>query len=114
MVVQSMCATKTADIDATTAQVEQLADAGAGVIRVAVDTRRDCEALIEIRRRTAANLSVDLQENYRLAAAVAPLVNKLRYNPGHLYHHQPGRPWEDKVRFLVDVAGEHDVRCGSA
>ena len=119
IVVQSMCATKTADVEATVAQVDQLAAAGAGVVRIAVDTPRDCEALAEIRRRTTANLSVDLQENYRLAADVAPWVDKIRYNPGHLYHHERRRPWQDKVRFLVDVAGKHDcalrvgVNCGS-
>ena len=119
IVVQSMCATKTAEIAATAAQVEQLAAAGAGIVRIAVDTPQDCAALAEVRRRTSANLSVDLQENYRLAAVVAPLVDKIRYNPGHLYHHERNRPWQDKVRFLVDVAGEHDcalrvgVNCGS-
>lgn len=119
IVVQSMCATKTADVEATLAQVEQLARAGAGVVRIAVDTPRDCQALAEIRRRTKANLSVDLQENYRLAADVAPWVDKIRYNPGHLFHHERARPWQDKVRFLVDVAGQHDcalrvgVNCGS-
>ena len=119
IVVQSMCATKTADVEATAAQVDQLAQAGAGVVRIAVDTKADGEALAEIRRRTTANLSVDLQENYRLAAEVAPLVDKIRYNPGHLYHHERNRPWQDKVRFLVDVAGQHDcalrvgVNCGS-
>ncbi len=119
VVVQSMCATKTADVEATAAQVAQLQKAGAGVVRIAVDTQRDCEALAEVRRRTTANLAVDLQENYRLAAEVAPLVDKIRYNPGHLYHHESSRPWQDKVRFLVDVAGGHDcalrvgVNCGS-
>jgi (E)-4-hydroxy-3-methylbut-2-enyl-diphosphate synthase len=119
VVVQSMCATKTADVEATATQIEQLAAAGAGVVRVAVDTPRDAEALREIRHRTRANLSVDLQENYRLAADVAPWVDKIRYNPGHLHHHQRQRPWQDKVRFLVDVAGEHNcairigVNCGS-
>jgi (E)-4-hydroxy-3-methylbut-2-enyl-diphosphate synthase len=119
IVVQSMCATKTVDVEATVAQVEQLANAGAGVVRVAVDTPRDCQALGEIRRRTTANLAVDLQENYRLAADVAPLVDKIRYNPGHLYHHERDRPWQDKVRFLADVASQHDcalrvgVNCGS-
>jgi (E)-4-hydroxy-3-methylbut-2-enyl-diphosphate synthase len=119
VVVQSMCATKTADVEATLGQIEQLAAAGAGVVRVAVDQRRDCEALREIRQRTAANLSVDLQENYRLAAEVAPWVDKIRYNPGHLYHHERDKPWREKVRFLVDVASEHDcalrvgVNCGS-
>ena len=119
IVVQSMCATKTADVEATVAQTNALAAAGAGVVRIAVDSRREAEALRAIREETAANLSVDLQENYRLALDVAPWVDKIRYNPGHLYHHERERPWEDKVRFLVDVAGEHDcamrvgVNCGS-
>jgi len=119
IVVQSMCATKTSDVEATAAQANMLAEAGAGVVRIAIDNRRDAEALAAIRQRTGANLSVDLQENYRLAADVAPLVDKIRYNPGHLYHHEPNRPWQEKVRFLVDVALRHDcalrvgVNCGS-
>jgi (E)-4-hydroxy-3-methylbut-2-enyl-diphosphate synthase len=119
IVVQSMCATKTADVEATVAQVNMLADAGAGVVRIAADSRRDAQALAAIRRQTRANLSVDLQEGYRLAADVAPWVDKIRYNPGHLYHVEPDRPWQDKVRFLVDVAERHDcalrigVNCGS-
>ena len=119
IVIQSMCATKTADIEATVAQVNALFEAGAGVVRIAVDSRRDAEALAAIRDQTKANLSVDLQENYRVASAVAPRVDKIRYNPGHLYHHEPDRPWQDKVRFLVGVAAEHDcalrvgVNCGS-
>jgi (E)-4-hydroxy-3-methylbut-2-enyl-diphosphate synthase len=119
IVVQGMCATKTADVEATVEQVVHLSAAGAAVVRIAVDTAADAEALAEIRRRTEANLSVDLQENYRLAARVAPLVDKIRYNPGHLYHHERERPWADKVRFLVDVAGGHGcamrvgVNCGS-
>ena len=117
--VQSMCATHTQDIEATVAQVDDLVEAGADVIRIAVDNQRDAEALAEIRRRTQANLSVDLQENYRLAALVAPHVDKLRYNPGHLYHHERTKPWQDKVKFLADLAGRHDcamrvgVNCGS-
>src|SRR5580658_7595767 len=83
--VQSMCATKTADVETTVAQIEHLVQAGADIIRVAVDTKADAAALAEIRKRTTANLSCDLQENYRLATDVAPSVNKIRYNPGHLY-----------------------------
>lgn len=119
IVVQSMCATKTVDVEATVALVNALAAAGAGVVRIAVDSPQDAQALAQIRARTSANLSVDLQENYRIAAEVAPLVNKIRYNPGHLYHHERNRPWSDKVRFLADVAAQHDcalrvgVNCGS-
>ena len=117
--IQSMCATKTADVETTVAQIEHLVQAGADIIRVAVDTKADAQALAEIRQRTKANLSCDLQENYRLAADIAPVVDKIRYNPGHLYHHERTKPWQDKVKFLVDVAGENDcairvgVNCGS-
>ena len=117
--IQSMCATKTADVDATVAQIEHLVQAGADIIRVAVDTKADALALVEIRQRTKANLSCDLQENYRLAADIAPVVDKIRYNPGHLFHHERTKPWQDKVKFLVDIAGENDcairvgVNCGS-
>ena len=117
--VQSMTATSTTDIEATTAQVNDLYEAGADVVRIAVDSKRDAEALAEIRKGTAANLAVDLQENYRLAEVVAPSVDKLRYNPGHLYHHERDKPWEEKVKYLAGVAGENDcamrvgVNCGS-
>ncbi len=117
--VQSMTATPTRDVAATLAQVRDLAAAGADVIRIAVDSPRDAEALAAIAPETDANLSVDLQENYRLAEQVAPHVAKLRYNPGHLYHHERHKPWQDKVRYLVDVAVRNDcalrvgVNCGS-
>jgi (E)-4-hydroxy-3-methylbut-2-enyl-diphosphate synthase len=119
VVVQSMCATPTRDVDATVEQAEALRQAGAGLVRVAVDSTRDVEALGEIRRQTRANLAVDLQESYRLAARVAPHVDKLRYNPGHLHHHERDKPVDEKVAFLVSVAREHDcairigVNCGS-
>ena len=117
--VQSMTATKTQDVTATAAQANALHAAGAGVVRVAVDSVKDAEALGEIRRLTAANLAVDLQENFRLAEVVAPHVDKIRYNPGHLYHHQKDRPWQEKVAFIIEQAKRHDcavrigVNCGS-
>lgn len=117
--VQSMTATKTQDIDATVAQAEAYRRQGAGVVRVAVDSDKDAAALAEIRKQTTANLAVDLQENFRLAEKVAPHVDKIRYNPGHLYHHQRDKPWQDKVRFIIDQAASHDcairigVNCGS-
>lgn len=117
--VQSMTATHTQDIDATVAQANDLHQAGADVVRIAVDSKKDVDALAEIRKQTPANLVVDLQENYRLAELVAPHVDKLRYNPGHLYHHEREKPWQEKVRYLAAVAVEHDlamrvgVNCGS-
>jgi (E)-4-hydroxy-3-methylbut-2-enyl-diphosphate synthase len=121
--VQSMTATSTQDVDATVALVNLMADGGPGVgadvVRIAVDSKADAAALAEIRMQTTANLSVDLQENYRLAELVAPHVDKLRYNPGHLYHHERDKPWQEKVAYLVGVARDNDcamrvgVNCGS-
>ncbi|MEQ8634285.1 (E)-4-hydroxy-3-methylbut-2-enyl-diphosphate synthase [Gimesia maris] len=117
--VQSMTATKTSNIDATVAQIHSLEQAGADIVRIAVDNKREAAALIEIRKQTTVPLTVDLQENYRLAEVIAPYVNKLRYNPGHLYHHEPEKSWQEKVRFIAEVAKDNDcamrvgVNCGS-
>ncbi len=120
IVVQSMCATRTQDVEATAAQAQMLHEAGAGLVRIAVDSSKDVAALAEVRARVPdANLVVDLQENYRLAAQVAPHVAKIRYNPGHLYHHEKGRPVREKVAFIAETAARHDcalrvgVNCGS-
>jgi (E)-4-hydroxy-3-methylbut-2-enyl-diphosphate synthase len=117
--VQSMTATHTQDIAATVAQANDLVAAGADVVRIAVDSTKDAVALAEIRKQTTANLSVDLQENYRLCVEVAPSVDKVRYNPGHLYHHERTKPWQDKVKFIAEAAAANDcalrvgVNCGS-
>lgn len=117
--VQSMTATHTKNIDATVSQIQQLVDAGADVIRVAVDSKSDAASLKEISQQVTANLAVDLQENYRLAELIAPHVSKIRYNPGHLYHHERERPWQEKVTWISQIATEHDcalrvgVNCGS-
>ena len=117
--VQSMTATPTRDVAATAAQVNALHAAGADMVRIAVDSTKDAEAVACIRSETEANLVVDLQENYRLAEQLAPHVDKIRYNPGHLYHHEPQRPWQDKVRWIAELAGANDcalrvgVNCGS-
>ncbi|MFN8508153.1 MAG: (E)-4-hydroxy-3-methylbut-2-enyl-diphosphate synthase [Dehalococcoidia bacterium] len=120
IVVQSMCATRTQDIEATTNQARMLHAAGAGLVRIAIDSAKDVEALAEIRARVPeANLVIDLQENYRLVAQVAPHVSKVRYNPGHLYHHEKQKSARDKVAFIAETAARNDialrigVNCGS-
>ncbi len=118
--VQSMCATRTQDVEATVRQVRQLVAAEADVIRIAVDSRKDVEALARVREAVPdATLSVDLQESYRLAPLVAPHVDKVRYNPGHLYHHERGKAVREKVAFIAEAAAANDcairvgVNCGS-
>jgi (E)-4-hydroxy-3-methylbut-2-enyl-diphosphate synthase len=107
-------------MDATVAQAKMLHEAGAGLVRIAVDSAKDVQCLAEIRGRVPeANLVVDLQENYRLVTTVAPHVNKVRYNPGHLYHHEKQKPLRDKVALIAETAARHDcalrvgVNCGS-
>ncbi|MBI2095914.1 MAG: flavodoxin-dependent (E)-4-hydroxy-3-methylbut-2-enyl-diphosphate synthase [Candidatus Omnitrophica bacterium] len=117
--VQSMCATRTRDIDATLGQIADLEKKGADLIRIAVDNPSDVAALAEIRKATRARLVVDLQENFPLADAVAPHVDKIRYNPGHLHHLEKEKPIRDKVAWLVSLAKAHGlalrvgVNCGS-
>jgi len=121
--VQSMAATKTQDIEATTRQVELIHAAGADIVRIACDSKADVAALAEVRARVMEtirpNLSVDLQENYRLSEIVAPYVDKIRYNPGHLWHHEREKSIRDKVAYIAEIAEQHDialrvgVNCGS-
>lgn len=106
--VQSMCATKTQNIPATLAQVRLLVEHGADIIRIAVDSKKDVEALAEIRKQTSARLVVDLQESYKLAEIVAPHVDKIRYNPGHLHHHEKSVPVFEKVKFVVNQAKKYN------
>jgi len=118
--VQSMAATQTQDLVETARQIEILERAGADVIRIAVDNEADVVALKTLREKFPNPIfSVDLQENYRLAPKVAPLVNKIRYNPGHLYHLDKDKSIRQKVEFIAAAAESHKcairvgVNCGS-
>lgn len=112
--VQSMCATRTQDIEATLGQIRLLEEHGADIIRVAIDSKADIAALAELRKQTKARLTVDLQESYRLAIAAAPYVQGIRYNPGHMHHHEKELPVSDKVRQVVEAAQRHNcaIRIG--
>ena len=112
--VQSMCATPTRDIEATRRQINLLLEHGADLIRLAVDGPRDVAALAQLRGETKARLVVDLQESYRLAEQVAPYVQKIRYNPGHLHHHEKDKTVREKVAFIVEAARRHEcaIRIG--
>ena len=118
--VQSMTATQTQDLKVTARQIEILEQAGADVIRIAVDNDADVAALASLREKFPKPIfSVDLQENYKLAPKVAPLVNKIRYNPGHLFHLEKDKSIKDKVKFIIDAARPYNcairvgVNCGS-
>ena len=118
--IQSMAATQTQDLEATARQIEVLEKANADVIRIAVDSEKDVEALKQLRKKFPdSTWSVDLQENYKLAPIVAPWVDKIRYNPGHLFHLEKEKSIREKVEFIVEAARKNDcairigVNCGS-
>jgi len=118
--VQSMAATQTQDLTATARQIEVLEKANADIIRIAVDNEKDVEALKILREKFPDGIwSVDLQENYKLAPIVAPWVDKIRYNPGHLFHLEKDKSIREKVQFIVEAARENEcalrigVNCGS-
>ena len=118
--VQSMAATQTQDLTATSRQIEVLEKANADIIRIAVDNEKDVEALKILREKFPdSTWSVDLQENYKLAPLVAPWVDKIRYNPGHLFHLEKDKSIREKVQFIVEAARENEcalrigVNCGS-
>ena len=118
--IQSMAATQTQDLTATARQIEVLEKANADIIRIAVDNEKDVEALKILREKFPdSTWSVDLQENYKLAPIVAPWVDKIRYNPGHLFHLEKDKSIREKVQFIVEAARENEcalrigVNCGS-
>ena len=83
--VQSMCNTKTHDVDATAAQINALASAGAQIVRVAVPDMAAAEAISAIKERTSVPLVADIHFDYRLALAAAERgIDKIRINPGNI------------------------------
>lgn len=101
--IQSMCNTKTEDVEATVAQIRALTAAGCEIVRVAVPTMAAAEAVGEIRRQIKIPLVADIHFDYRLAlAAMEHGADKIRINPGNI-----GEDW--KLREVVTAAKERNI-----
>ena len=101
--IQSMCNTKTEDVEATVAQIRALTAAGCEIVRVAVPTVAAAEAIGEIRRQIKIPLVADIHFDYRLAlAAMEHGADKIRINPGNI-----GEDW--KLREVVNAAKERNI-----
>ena len=95
--IQSMCNTKTDDVDATVAQIHRLEDAGCEIIRVAVPDMPAAEAIDKIKAQIHIPLIADIHFNYRLALACAERgIDAIRINPGNI-----GAP--ENVRAVADA-----------
>jgi len=83
--VQSMTTTKTADVDATLAQVYALRGAGADIVRITCNDVEAAQGLAEIVPRSPVPIIADIHFQYRLAlAALEAGVDGLRLNPGNI------------------------------
>jgi (E)-4-hydroxy-3-methylbut-2-enyl-diphosphate synthase len=100
--VQTMTNTPTADIKATTAQIEATAQAGADIVRVSCPDEESTAALAEITAKSSVPIVADIHFHYRRAieAAVAGAAC-LRINPGNIGS-------AERVREVIKAARDHN------
>lgn len=103
VIIQSMCTTKTADVEATVAEILRLEEAGCQVVRVTVNNMDAANAIKEIKKRIHIPLVADIHFDYRLAlAAIENGVDKVRINPGNI-----GR--RERVEAVVKACKEKGI-----
>ncbi|MFP4020233.1 MAG: flavodoxin-dependent (E)-4-hydroxy-3-methylbut-2-enyl-diphosphate synthase [Halanaerobium sp.] len=87
--VQSMCNTKTENIEATVNQIKELEAVGCEIIRVAVPDQKAAQALSKIKKQINIPLVADIHFDHQLALmAVEKGVDALRINPGNIGSNQ--------------------------
>ncbi|MFH0763427.1 MAG: flavodoxin-dependent (E)-4-hydroxy-3-methylbut-2-enyl-diphosphate synthase [Candidatus Omnitrophota bacterium] len=83
--IQSMAKVETADVKACVFQIKKLEAAGCEIVRVAVKSAEDAEAIKGIKRKVKIPLVADIHFNYRLAlSAIKSGADKIRLNPGNI------------------------------
>jgi (E)-4-hydroxy-3-methylbut-2-enyl-diphosphate synthase len=102
--VQSMCTTLTADVNATLQQIAELTAAGCQIVRVAVPSQDDADALPEIARKSSIPVIADIhfQPKYVFAAIDAGCAG-VRVNPGNI------KKFDDKVGEIARAAKDAGV-----
>ncbi|HET9126937.1 MAG TPA: flavodoxin-dependent (E)-4-hydroxy-3-methylbut-2-enyl-diphosphate synthase [Propionibacteriaceae bacterium] len=102
--VQSMCTTKTTDINATLQQIAELTAAGCDIVRVAVPSQDDADALPIIAKKSQIPVIADIhfQPKYVFAAIDAGCAG-VRVNPGNI------RQFDDKVAEIARAATDAGV-----
>lgn len=101
--IQSMTNTKTEDVAATVAQIQQLTKAGCEIIRCAVPTMEAAKALGKIKKQISIPLVADIHFDYRLAiAAMENGADKIRINPGNVGS-------AERVKAVVDEARRRNI-----
>ena len=102
--VQSMTTTLTADVDATLQQIAELTASGCQIVRVAVPSQDDVEALPAIARKSQIPVIADIhfQPRYVFAAIDAGCA-AVRVNPGNI------KKFDDKVGEIARAAADAGV-----
>src|SRR5512142_2808136 len=102
--VQSMTTTLTADVNSTLQQIAELTAAGCQIVRVAVPSQDDADALAEIARKSQIPVIADIhfQPKYVFAAIDAGCA-AVRVNPGNI------KQFDDKVKEIARAAGDAGV-----
>jgi (E)-4-hydroxy-3-methylbut-2-enyl-diphosphate synthase len=97
--VQSMCTTLTSDVNSTLQQIAELTASGCQVVRVAVPSQDDADALPEIARKSGIPVIADIhfQPKYVFAAIDAGCAG-VRVNPGNI------KQFDDKVGEIARAA----------
>lgn len=96
VVIQSMCNTKTKDIESTVKQILELEKVGCEIIRVACLDIEDAKAIKDIKERIHIPIVADIHFDYKIALqAIESGVDKIRINPGNIGD-------EEKVRSVVE------------
>lgn len=103
VVIQSMCNTRTSDVEATVAQILALENAGCEVVRMAIIDEADAKAITKIKEQTHIPLVADIHYDYRLAIqAIEAGIDKIRLNPGNIGA-------KENVEAVVAVCKEHHI-----
>ncbi len=85
VVIQSMCNTKTKDVEATVKQILELEKVGCEIIRVACLDIEDAKSIKEIKKYIHIPIVADIHFDYKIAlAAIEAGVDKVRINPGNI------------------------------
>jgi (E)-4-hydroxy-3-methylbut-2-enyl-diphosphate synthase len=101
--IQSMTNTKTTDIAATILQINQLADAGADVVRVSVNDTHAANSLPDIIKQSPVPIVADIHFNHKLAIkSIEAGISKIRINPGNIGS-------EDKIKCVLDAAKLNNI-----
>lgn len=103
VVIQSMCNTKTKNVEDTIKQINALEQAGCELVRVAVFDKEDAYAIKEIKKGIHIPLVADIHFDYRLALiAIESGIDKVRINPGNIGS-------IEKVKAVVDACKEKHI-----